>query len=55
LFLSRSLFVEGLLARMMYLSIRKMHQLALHGYTRVMLDTLTEMLSGRRAPRVKLH
>lgn len=55
LFLSRSLFVEGLLARMMYLSIRKMHQLALHGYARVMLDTLTEMLSGRRAPRVKLH
>jgi len=49
------MFVEGLIARMMYLSIRKMHQLALHGYVRVMLDTLTEMLAGRTAPRVKLH
>jgi NADH dehydrogenase len=55
LFSGRSTFVEGLIARMMYLSIRQMHQLALHGYARVMLDTLSEMLAGRRAPRVKLH
>jgi NADH dehydrogenase len=55
LFSARSVFVEGLIARMMYLSIRKMHQLALHGYVRVMLDTLTEMLAGRTGPRVKLH
>jgi NADH dehydrogenase len=39
----------------MYLSIRKMHQLALHGYLRVALDTLTGTLDERRAPRVKLH
>ena len=44
-----------LVARMMYLSIRKMHQLALHSFVRVMLDTLTEMLAGRTGPRVKLH
>ncbi len=55
LFSARSLFVEGLIARLMYLSIRKMHQLALHSYVRVALDTLTEMLAGRSAPRVKLH
>jgi NADH dehydrogenase len=55
LFPARSVFVEGLIARMMYLSIRKLHQLALHSYLRVMLDTLTEMLAGRTAPRVKLH
>jgi NADH:quinone reductase (non-electrogenic) len=55
LFSSRSVFVEGLIARMMYLSIRKMHQLALHGYVRVLLETLTEMLAGRTGPRVKLH
>jgi hypothetical protein len=30
-------------------------QLALHGYLRVMLYTLTEMLAGRTGPRVKLH
>jgi NADH dehydrogenase len=55
LFSARSVFIEGLIARMMYLSIRKMHQLALHGYVRVMLDTLTDMLAGRTGPRVKLH
>jgi NADH dehydrogenase len=51
----RSVFVEGLIARLMYLSIRKMHQLALHGYLRVALDTLTGTLDERSAPRVKLH
>ena len=55
LFSARSVFVEGLIARMMYLSIRKMHQLALHSFVRVMLDTLTEMLAGRTGRRVKLH
>lgn len=52
---ARSVFVEGFIARMMYLSIRKMHQIALHGYLRAMFGTLTEMLGGRTAPRVKLH
>jgi NADH:ubiquinone reductase (H+-translocating) len=51
----RSVFVEGFIARLMYLSIRKMHQLALHGYLRVALDTLTGTLDERGAPRVKLH
>jgi NADH dehydrogenase len=55
LFSARTVFVEGLIARMMYLSIRKLHELALHGYVRVMLDTLTEMLSGYTGRRVKLH
>jgi NADH:ubiquinone reductase (H+-translocating) len=55
LFSVRSVFIEGLIARIMYLSIRKTHQLALHGLGRVMLDTLAEMLAGRSAPRVKLH
>jgi NADH dehydrogenase len=55
LFSARSAFIEGLIARMMYLSIRKLHQLALHGYVRVMFDTLTDMLAGRTRPRVKLH
>jgi NADH dehydrogenase len=50
-----SVFVEGLIARLMYLSIRKMHQLALHGYVRVALDTVRGMLDERGGPRVKLH
>jgi NADH dehydrogenase len=55
LFTARTVFVEGFIARMMYLSIRKLHQLALHGYVRVMFDTLTGLFAGRSAPRVKLH
>jgi NADH dehydrogenase len=50
-----TLFVEGLIARLMYLSIRKVHQLALHGYVRVGLDSLAELFGRRSAPQVKLH
>jgi NADH dehydrogenase len=33
-FASREIFVEGLLARLAYLSLYRMHQIALHGYLR---------------------
>jgi NADH dehydrogenase len=32
-----------------------MHQLALHGPTKVMLDTLGRVLTRRTEPHVKLH
>ena len=35
-----SLWVDGWIARVMYLSLYKMHELALHGYWKVTLDTL---------------
>jgi NADH dehydrogenase len=41
--------------QLMYRSIGKMHQRALHGSWRVMLDTILEMRDGRAAPRIKLH
>jgi NADH:ubiquinone reductase (H+-translocating) len=50
-----SLMVEGLFARLMYVSLYKMHELALHGAVKVTLDTLARLLVRRTEPHVKLH
>jgi NADH dehydrogenase len=50
-----SLMVEGLFARLMYLSLYKMHEVALHGYVKVALDTLARLIVRRTEPHVKLH
>ena len=39
----------------MYRSLYKMHQRALFGAWRVMLDTIARTLTRRTEPRVKLH
>ena len=39
----------------MYTSLYKMHELALHGWPKVILDTLARMLARRTGPLVKLH
>lgn len=49
------LFIEGWFARMMYSSLYKMHELALHGWVKVTLDTLARMITRRTEPHVKLH
>jgi NADH dehydrogenase len=49
------LFIEGRFARLMYLSLYKMHELALHGFTKVALDTVARMITRRTEPHVKLH
>ena len=49
------LFIEGWFARMMYTSLYKMHELALHGWVKVTLDTLARMITRRTEPHVKLH
>ena len=51
----RSLLVEGLFARLMYESLYKMHELALHGMPKVALDTLARLITRRTEPHVKLH
>jgi NADH dehydrogenase len=51
----RSMRVEGLFARIMYLSLYKMHLYALHGAMGVLLDSLARMLKRGTEPRVKLH
>jgi NADH dehydrogenase len=48
-------FVEGLFAKLMYRSLYKMHQVALHGPFKVALDTLSRTLTRRTEPQVKLH
>ena len=50
-----SLMVEGLFARLMYLSLYKMHELALHGIAKVTLDTTVRLIVRRTEPHVKLH
>ncbi len=50
-----SLVIEGLFARLMYMSLYKMHELALHGFPKVALETLGRMISRRTEPHVKLH
>jgi NADH dehydrogenase len=50
-----NIWLEGWLARMMYLSLYKMHELALHGFWKTALDTLARMITRRTEPHVKLH
>lgn len=47
--------IEGLFARTMYLSLYKLHELALHGFPKVALDTLARLITRRTEPHVKLH
>jgi NADH dehydrogenase len=49
------LFIEGWFAGLMYKSLYKMHQLALHGPTKVVLDTIARVITRRTEPVVKLH
>src|SRR5882672_6746004 len=50
-----NLWVEGYFARVMYLSLYKMHEYALHGFWKVALDTLARLITRRTEPHVKLH
>ena len=51
----KSLRIEGWFAKIMYRSLYKMHEVALHGYLKVALDTLSRLLTRRTEPQVKLH
>ena len=50
-----NLFIEGVFAGLMYKSLYKMHQLALHGLTKVSLDTVARLITRRTEPHVKMH
>jgi NADH dehydrogenase len=47
--------IEGYFAKLMYISLYKMHELALHGFVKVALDTMARILTRRTEPHVKLH
>jgi NADH dehydrogenase len=51
--IGRSFFIEGYFARVMYKSLYKMHEAALHGRLRTLLGLVTP--GARPAPTVKLH
>ncbi len=50
-----SVMIEGFFAKIMYLSLYKMHEFALHGFTKVFLDTLARIITRRTEPHIKLH
>jgi len=50
-----SLLIQGLIARLMYTSLYKMHQVSIHGLVRVAFDTVGRLMRGRVEPRIKLH
>ena len=51
----QNLWIEGWFARMMYLSLYKLHELALHGFWKVTMDTAARLITRRTEPHVKLH
>jgi NADH dehydrogenase len=51
----KSMFIEGMFARIMYRSLYKMHEAALHGGTSVLWRTIVSAVSQRPQPTVKLH
>lgn len=53
--LTGSVMIEGFFARLMYLSLYKMHQLALFGFYRTMMLSLAYALRSTVDPKIKLH
>lgn len=50
-----SVMIEGYIARLVYLSLYKMHQLALYGVTRVVFLSLANVFRRAVHPKIKLH
>jgi NADH dehydrogenase len=50
-----AIFIEGYFARIMYISLYKLHLYALHGFARIFFETLARLITRRTEPRVKLH
>ncbi len=50
-----SMMIEGLMARLMYLSLYKMHQMALFGPFRVVMLSLSHIFRRSVHPKIKLH
>ncbi|HYC38635.1 MAG TPA: NAD(P)/FAD-dependent oxidoreductase [Usitatibacter sp.] len=50
-----TLRIEGLLAKLFYLSLYRLHIWALHGFWRMALDTLARAIRRQTDPKVKLH
>jgi len=52
---SGSVFIEGKIAKWMYWSLHKQHQIAVNGLFHTWLSTCAEAINWARNPRIKLH
>ena len=50
-----SMVVEGRVARIVYISLYRMHQIAIHGWLRTFLFVMSEKVGRVIRPRLKLH
>ena len=50
-----SIMIEGAMARLVYWSLHKMHQVALHGWFKTALTTYAHFISTPTRARIKLH
>ena len=53
--IGKNLMIEGYFAKLMYLSLYKLHELTIHGFLKTILYTLARMLTKQANPTVKLH
>ncbi len=53
--IGKNLMIEGYFAKLMYLSLYKLHELAIHGFLKTSLYTLARMITKQTNPTVKLH
>lgn len=51
----RTMYIEGKVARLFYISLYRMHQVALHGLLRTGVIWLMDRISRAMHPRLKLH
>ena len=51
----KSMFIEGHLARIMYVSLYRMHQIAIHGWAKALLVVVVEKVAKVVRPKMKLH
>ncbi len=50
-----SVMIEGAMARLVYWSLHKMHQVALNGYYKTALGALANLINAPNKPTIKLH
>jgi len=50
-----SIMIEGALARLVYWSLHKMHEVALHGWVKTAMTTYAHFISTPTRARIKLH
>ncbi|GGK82428.1 NAD(P)/FAD-dependent oxidoreductase [Amphritea balenae] len=50
-----SMFVEGRIARLVYISLYRMHQVAIHGWLKAGAVMLAQKISSTVKPKMKLH